>query len=549
MTVPYLPSGGSTQAEMQPHSSVAARATGKVGRKSWRSFCSGSRYAGSGKQRRSMRGGLLFISALPQSTHTITSPRPRPIKVLLTTNMLPRCQGLTVANGDAIERLDHSDAGIPMKPGSLDSQHYRGCFFCWVLGSFRAALSFITRDPRAYPVLVRTRRLLRLHSWAAFSNTVERDTPANSLHRRRFKGEGRTRRSALVARIRETGIRRILPGSITLSRSATGRSTAARPYFGASSWGRAPSLHSGFGVARTCCHSGLGHADACSTDSCAGYAAGSGRAYADASARSAPPTPTGAPAAIRSSISRMAIAPGNAGSATGAAGIPGRIAIAPVTRIAVAGRIAEDGRTIPVAGVHPDSYRTGRIVPVAQTCFPKPDAGSGPQVFPGPDVGSRTQALLRAQVRSAQALLGAQMRSAGRHVALARKLRALRKLLAGHLLAGHLAALHALARGPMSRHLAARAAGHFGASPGLSVGTPFRSFLNCPTGRRGERYRSHDAEHERKLPNRSIHDRASCSAPHHGAWSRHVNLAIRTRFLARMRLVAPPADAIRSCPN
>src|SRR6266516_2761436 len=205
MTVPYLPSGGSTQAEMQPHSSVAARATGKVGRKSWRSFCSGSRYAGSGKQRRSMRGGLLFISALPQSTHTITSPRPRPIKVLLTTNMLPRCQGLTVANGVAIERLDHSDAGIPMKPGSLDSQHYRGCFFCWVLGSFRAALSFITRDPRAYPVLVRTRRLLRLHSWAAFlliggPNTVERDTPANSLQRRRFKGEGRTRRSALVAR-------------------------------------------------------------------------------------------------------------------------------------------------------------------------------------------------------------------------------------------------------------------------------------------------------------------------------------------------------------
>src|SRR6266516_4359583 len=376
MTVPYLPSGGSTQAEMQPHSSVAARATGKVGRKSWRSFCSGSRYAGSGKQRRSMRGGLLFISALPQSTHTITSPRPRPIKVLLTTNMLPRCQGLTVANGDAIERLDHSDAGIPMKPGSLDSQHYRGCFFCWVLGSFRAALSFITRDPRAYPVLVRTRRLLRLHSWAAFSNTVERDTPANSLHRRRFKGEGRTRRSALVARIRETGIRRILPGSITLSRSATGRSTAARPYFGASSWGRAPSLHSGFGVARTCCHSGLGHADACSTDSCAGYAAGSGRAYAGASARSPPapgripwatPTPTGAPAAIGSP-------PGNAGSATGAAGIPGRIAIAPVTRIALAGRIAEAGRTIPVreagiavAGVQPDSYRTGRIVPDAQT--------------------------------------------------------------------------------------------------------------------------------------------------------------------------------------
>src|SRR6266567_1561950 len=129
MTVPYLPSGGSTQAEMQPHSSVAARATGKVGRKSWRSFCSGSRYAGSGKQRRSMRGGLLFISALPQSTHTITSPRPRPIKVLLTTNMLPRCQGLTVANGDAIERLDHSDAGIPMKPGSLDSQHYRAASF------------------------------------------------------------------------------------------------------------------------------------------------------------------------------------------------------------------------------------------------------------------------------------------------------------------------------------------------------------------------------------------------------------------------------------
>jgi hypothetical protein len=77
-----------------------------------------------------MRGP--FISALPQSTHTITSPRPRPIKVLLTTNMLPRCQGLAVANGDAIERLDHSDAGIPMKPGSgLDSQHYRGCFFCW----------------------------------------------------------------------------------------------------------------------------------------------------------------------------------------------------------------------------------------------------------------------------------------------------------------------------------------------------------------------------------------------------------------------------------
>ena len=93
------------------------------------------------------------------------------------------------------------------------------------LGSFRAALSSITgtlalaarsrsgwpgemdrtRDPRAYPVLVRTRRLLRLHSWAAFlliggPNTVERDTPANSLQRRRFKGEGRTRRSALVAR-------------------------------------------------------------------------------------------------------------------------------------------------------------------------------------------------------------------------------------------------------------------------------------------------------------------------------------------------------------
>ncbi len=191
MTVPYLPSGGSTQAEMQPHSSVAARATGKVGRKSWRSFCSGSRYAGSGKQRRSMRGGLLFISALPQSTHTITSPRPRPIKVLLTTNMLPRCQGLTVANGDAIERLDHSDAGIPMKPGSLDSQHYRGCFFCWVLGSFRAALSFITRDPRAYPVLVRTRRLLRLHSWAAFLLIDADLIQSKGIHRpTRYIGDG-----------------------------------------------------------------------------------------------------------------------------------------------------------------------------------------------------------------------------------------------------------------------------------------------------------------------------------------------------------------------
>jgi len=218
----------------------------------------------------------------------------------------------------------------------------------------------------------------------------------------RYRGDGSKEKGGpggppSLLEIRETGIRRILPGSITLSRSAaTGRSTAARPYFGASCWGRAPSLHSGFGVARTCCHSGLGHADACSTDSCAGYAAGSGRAYADASARSAPapgripwatPTPTGAPAAIGSP-------PGNAGSATGAAGIPGRIAIAPVTRIPVAGRIAEAGRTIPVAGVHPDSYRTGRIVPVAQTCFPKPDAGSGPQVFPGPNVGSRTQALL-----------------------------------------------------------------------------------------------------------------------------------------------------------
>ncbi len=54
----YLLSGGSTQAEMQPHSSVTARATGKVGRKSWRSFCSGSRYAGSGKQGRSMRAAF-----------------------------------------------------------------------------------------------------------------------------------------------------------------------------------------------------------------------------------------------------------------------------------------------------------------------------------------------------------------------------------------------------------------------------------------------------------------------------------------------------------
>src|SRR6266567_4532136 len=76
--------------------------------------------------------GRPFIAALPQSTHTITSPQPRPIKVLLTTNMLPRCQGLTVANGDAIEktgsfrRRNHNETG-----SGLDSQHCRGCFFCW----------------------------------------------------------------------------------------------------------------------------------------------------------------------------------------------------------------------------------------------------------------------------------------------------------------------------------------------------------------------------------------------------------------------------------
>src|SRR6266496_2028313 len=89
-----------------------------------------------------LHAGGLFIAALPQSTHTITSPRPRPIKVLLTTNMLPRCQGLTVANGDAIERPDHSDAGIPMKPEAASIASTVGAAsFVGVLGSFRAALS------------------------------------------------------------------------------------------------------------------------------------------------------------------------------------------------------------------------------------------------------------------------------------------------------------------------------------------------------------------------------------------------------------------------
>src|SRR5262249_6080637 len=200
---------------------------------------------------------------------------------------------------------------------------------------------------------------------------------------------------------------------------------------------------------------------------------------------------------------------GIAGCAGAAPCGPIRVARIRIARIAVAGREAglagsEPEARILKAGIHADG--TGGEPPFTQARLPEPDAGPGPQVLPGPDAGFGPQALLGAQMRPADVLL------ARADVLLGRKL-ALRELLAGHF-----AAPHALARGRMSlRHLGA-GAGCLGMGSGLRIGAGCRSFLSRPRGRRrGEGYRSDDAEHERKLLNRLIHGRASCSAPHHGA--------------------------------
>src|SRR6266516_5416661 len=159
---------------------------------------------------------------------------------------------------------------------------------------------------------------------------------------------------------------------------------------------------------------------------------GAGRAYAYAHARSAPtpggvpgtPTPTGI-------ASGVAVAEGHAGSATGAARVSGRIAVALIAGIgAVPGCIAVAGRAPPVeagvgkAGIDADADRAGRVPAVPEASFPQPDACPVSQVFPGTDVGSA----------------GANTGPAGEHLA--------------GLRAFHLAGFHALARGRVPRHLA-----------------------------------------------------------------------------------------------